>query len=359
MKDTNRKYDIIHFEALGPEAIHLEEEIKRAIERNEIPDQHAYLITPKNVQEYLRDNPATILPDIVSTKTHSVLPDQYILSGRKSVITRSAGYDHFEHLVDRVNIASLREYCVNAVAQTAMKFLYAAAGELNHYTVNAATFERKDSRAFVELDRHRTLTVFGVGKIGKRTHELAEANGLTVQGVDIRQDELAALYSGQVRFVPKEEAIVTSDIIINAMNLTRNKDSRFYNVGYFSKAYLSQAKKNLIFINVTRGEIAPESVIADLYRAGKITGIGLDVFSNESQFAALLNKQGNVTDPDVLAARGLVEKAIDRSSNIYVQPHQGFNSDIAAQAKAVEAIKHVAAWYKNGGSGFEEQLPYY
>jgi len=359
VKDTNRKYDIIHFEALGPEAIHLEEEIKRAIERNEIPDQHAYLITPKNVQEYLRDNPATILPDIVSTKTHSVLPDQYILSGRKSVITRSAGYDHFEHLVDRVNIASLREYCVNAVAQTAMKFLYAAAGELNHYTVNAATFERKDSRAFVELDRHRTLTVFGVGKIGKRTHELAEANGLTVQGVDIRQDELAALYSGQVRFVPKEEAIVTSDIIINAMNLTRNKDSRFYNVGYFSKAYLSQAKKNLIFINVTRGEIAPESVIADLYRAGKITGIGLDVFSNESQFAALLNKQGNVTDPDVLAARGLVEKAIDRSSNIYVQPHQGFNSDIAAQAKAVEAIKHVAAWYKNGGSGFEEQLPYY
>ena len=359
MKETIKEYDIIHFEALGPEAMYLQEEIKRAIENKDIPDQHAYLITPKNVQEYLRDNPAALLPDIISTKTHSVLPDQYISGKRKSVITRSAGYDHFEHLLDKMNLASLREYCVNAVAQTAIKFLYAAAGELNHYTVNTATFERKDSRAFMELDRHRTCTVFGVGKIGRRTYELAEANGLTVQGVDIRQDELAALYGGSVCFVSKEEAILTSDIIINAMNLTRNEDSRFYNVGYFSKSYLTQAKKNLIFINVTRGEIAPESVIADLYRAGKITGIGLDVFSNESQFAALLNKQGNVTDADVLAARGLVEKSIERNSNIYVQPHQGFNSDIAAQTKAVEAIKHVAAWFRNGGQCFDEQLPYY
>jgi len=173
VKEQKSLYDIMHFEALGPEARHLEEEIQRAVAREEIPEGHRYLITPKNLQEYLRDNPGTILPDIVTTKTHSVLPGQYLEGNRKSVITRSAGYDHFEHLADKVNIASLREYCVNAVAQTAMKFLYAAAGELNHYSLNAVTFERKDSRAFMELDRHRILTVFGVGKIGKRTYELA------------------------------------------------------------------------------------------------------------------------------------------------------------------------------------------
>ncbi|MBP1751139.1 MAG: hydroxyacid dehydrogenase, partial [Deltaproteobacteria bacterium] len=138
MRDTNKKYDIIHFEALGPEAVHLETETRKAIDRKEIPEDHACLITPKNVQEFMRDNSFVGLPDIITTKTHSVLPDQYIAGGKKSVITRSAGYDHFEYLVDKVNIASLREYCVNAVAQTAMKFLYAAAGELNHYTVNTA-----------------------------------------------------------------------------------------------------------------------------------------------------------------------------------------------------------------------------
>lgn len=359
MKELESNYDIMHFEALGPEARHLEEEIKRAVGEKAIPEEHRYFITPKSVQEFLRDNPEATLPQIITTKTHSVLPGQYLDGSKKSVITRSAGYDHFEHLADRMNIASLREYCVNAVAQTAMKFLYAAAGELNHYSLNTLTFERKDSRAFMELDRHRTLTVFGVGKIGKRTYELAEANGLTVQGVDIRQEELSGLYGGAVRFVSKDEAIRSSDIIVNAMNLTRNKTSRFYNVGYFSKKYLSQAAKSLTFINVTRGEIAPESVLLDLYRAGKITGIGLDVFSNESQFSALLLGQPAETDANLLAAKALVEKSIDRSSNIYVQPHQGFNSDIAAQTKAVEAVKHVAAWYRNGKERFDEQLPYY
>lgn len=359
MKNPNSRYDIIHFEALGPEAEHLKEEITQAVGRGEIPKGHSFLVTPKNVQEFLRDNPSVKLPDIISTKTHSVLPEAYIEGGKKSVITRSAGYDHFEHLADRVNVASLREYCVNAVAQTAMKFLYAAAGELNHYTFNTAIFERKDSHAFMELGKHRLVTVFGVGKIGKRIYELAEANGLSVQGVDIRQDELSGAYKDSVRFVSKEEAILSSDILINAMNLTRNPESRFYNAGYFSKPYLNQAWKRIIFINVTRGEIAPESVILDLYRAGRITGIGLDVFSQESQFSALLNGQITATDPDLLAAHSLVEKSLDRTSNIYVQPHQGFNSDIAAEAKAVEAVKHVVAWYKNGGKFFDEQLPYY
>ncbi|OPY83062.1 MAG: Glycerate dehydrogenase [Syntrophorhabdus sp. PtaU1.Bin153] len=352
------KYDIIHFEALGPEANHLEEEILTAKQEKKLPENHSYLITPDNVQVFLKENPGITLPEIITTKTHSVLPEGYLDGGRKSIVTRSAGYDHFEHLTDRANIASLREYCVNAVAQTAIKFLYAAAGLFNHYAKNIETFERKNSDAFMELNRNRTLTVFGVGKIGKRIYELAEANGLAVQGVDIRQEELHRLYSGTVRFVSKEEAIISSDIIINAMNLTKNRESRFYNVGYFSQEYLSTAKDKLIFINVTRGEIAPESVLLDLYSSGRIRGIGLDVFTNESEFARLLLGEP-VTGADLKAAHTLVKKSLDRSANIYVQPHQGFNSDIAAKAKAIEAIKHVAAWYKNEGRWFDEQLPYY
>ncbi len=357
-ESENIKYDIIHFEALGPEAKHLEEEIEKARLRGELPEGHTYLITPKNVQDFLRDNPGTGLPEIITTKTHSVLPESYFAKGKKSVITRSAGYDHFEHLAEKLNIASLREYCVNSVAQTAMKFLYATAGELNHYSNNTVTFERKDSRAFMELDGRRTLTVFGVGKIGKRTYELAEANGLAVQGVDIRQEELGDLYGGSVRFVSKEEAIASSDIIVNAMNLTRNDQSRFYNVRYFSKQYLAKATKRLIFINVTRGEIAPEAGLLELYRSGKITGIGLDVFTSESEFARLLLGEP-ITGADLLAAKTLVERSIDRSANIYVQPHQAFNSDIASQTKAVEAIKHLVSWYRNGKQRFDEQLPYY
>jgi len=352
-------YDIIHFEALGPEAQHLVEETSKAQRNKELPEDFAYLVTPSNVQDFLRENPGTALPDIVTTKTHSILPETYFAGIKKSVLTRSAGYDHFEDLAEKANIASLREYCVNAVAQTAMKFLYAAAGELNHYAKNTETFERNNARSFIELGKHRILTVFGVGKIGRGICELAGLNGLTAQGVDIRQEYLDNLYRGAVHFVSREKAISSSDIIINAMNLTRNKQSAMYNVGYFSKEYLSQAKDGLIFINVTRGEIAPESGLLELYMSGKIRGIGLDVFTNESRFAKILADDNMVIEADHYAAKIMVKKSIERSANIYVQPHQGFNSDIAAGTKAAESIKHVISWYKNKGKCFDEQLPYY
>ncbi len=351
-------YDIIHFEALGPEARHLEEEIRQARQRGELPAAYNYLITPLRLQDFLRDEPNAILPDIVSVKTHSQIPSAYLEGRKKSVVTRSAGYDHLEHLAERMNIASLREYCVNAVAQTAMKFLYAAAGELNHYTLNTASFERKNARAFMELDGHRVVTVFGVGKIGKRIYDLAVANGLKAQGVDIRAAELSEQYGGTVDFVSKEEAIRASDILINAMNLTKNPASRFHNVGYFSQTYLARAPKETIFINITRGEIAPEAGLLELYTAGKLMGLGLDVFTDEARFAEVLQGKGEET-PDLAAARRLLRMSLERSANVYVQPHQGFNSDVAARTKAVEAIKHVITWHRNGGRCFAEQLPYY
>ncbi len=350
-------YDVIHFEALGAEARHLEKETSAAIKRQALPNAHRCLITPHSVQDYLKAHPDTVLPTIITTKTHSVLPDGYLEGSRKSIITRSAGYDHFEHLAARANIASLREYCVNAVAQTAMKLVYAAAGRLNDYTRLTATFGRRDAPAFVELGPHRVLTVFGVGRIGKRICELAAANGLTVQGVDIRENELSALYEG-VRFVSKETALRSSHIIVNTMNLTRDQGSRFYNVGYFGAEDFERTKKGLIFINVSRGEIAPESVLLEGYRSGRIAGIGLDVFSREADLAARLNGDP-VEGDDLAAAQTLINLSIQRCGNIYVQPHQGFHSDAAAKTKAVETIKHLSSWYRNQGRRFDEQLPYY
>lgn len=357
-KRTSAAVAVIHFEALGPEARHLRAETARAVRRGSLPAGHTCLITPETVQDFVNANPGVALPPLITTKTHSVLPAGYLRGVRKSVVTRSAGYDHFEHLARKANIASLRDYCVDAVAQTAIKFLYAAAGRLNQYAKNAERFERNGSEAFMELGQHRVMSVFGVGRIGKRICELGEANGLTVQGVDVRARELRLTYGGSVRFVSKEEALGTSDVIVCAMNLIRSKRSRFCNVGYFSRECLLRAKRGMIFINVTRGEIAPESGLLALCRQGRLGGVGLDVFSRESDFARLLRGE-SVCGADLEAARELVRMALARNGNVYVQPHQAFNSDRAARAKAVEAVRHLAAWYRNKGVRFDEQLPYY
>lgn len=355
----SRNYDIIHFEALGEEARHLVDETKAAQECGLIPADLRYLVTPQNLQEFLNQNPDEELPDIISIKTHSIIPSSYLTGAKKSIITRSAGYDHLETLSDKANITSLRNYCVNSVAQTAIKFMYAAAGLLNQYTVNAATFERNMTASFMELTPDRVATVFGVGKIGKRAYDLVKANGLTAQAVDIREEELKQVYGDSVNFVSKEEAVKNSDIIINAMNLTRIPNSIFYNENYFSEDVLRQGKKGLIFINITRGEIAPEAGLLHLYQEGIIGGIGLDVFTSENDFSQSLKCQKPAGDINLQSARRLLEMAEDRTANIYVQPHQAFNSDLAAAAKASDTVKHMIEWFKCGKKGFEEQLPYY
>ena len=337
-------YDVIHFEALGEEAHHLREETEAAQAKGLLPRDLRYLIVPDALQDFLAQHPDETLPPLITIKTHSVPPQDYLASDpKKSIITRSAGYDHLESLADVSNITSLRNYCVNAVAQTAIKFLYATAGLLNQYTVNTATFERNKTDSFMELAANRVVTVFGLGNIGKRAFDLARANGLTVQAVDIRARELSQRYGDDVKFVTKDEAIETSDVIINAMNLTRIKGSPYYNENYFSYDYLSRA-----------------GLLVERVHAGVLGGIGLDVFSNEHDFSLAVQKgQVETVNNRVAAALVLLQMAESRMGNIYVQPHQGFNSDLAVESKAADTISHMISWYQNGKKRFDEQLPYY
>ncbi|OLR65004.1 NAD(P)-dependent oxidoreductase [Peptoniphilus porci] len=353
-------YDIIHFEALGKEADYLEIETNNLIKENILPKDFKSLITPLTVQEYLSENNIE-LPKIITIKTHSILPDNYINSKNKNnVITRSAGYDHLEEYQDKLNIASLREYCVNAVAQTALKFGLCTCGLLNEYVKNTASFERNKTNSFMEISKDRTVTVYGVGKIGSKVYEYFEAVGFNMQAVDIRSEDLKLQEKYKdFNFISKEDAIVNSDIIVNVMNLTKIKNSKFYNVNYFNEEYLRKNKKNFIFINVTRGEIAPENVLLKLYNENKILGLGLDVFSHESELTKDLRNQNISRDIDVSAAKKIIKDSLSLKENFYVQAHQGFNSDLAAKSKAHEAIEHLKYWYLNNKNGFKEQLPYY
>ena len=138
-------FDIIHFEALGPEASYLDRRAEgpSGWDAPRAPRLSHHPAERPGIPEGTRGVPSAGHHHDQDTLRPS--EEHYLSGGRKSIITRSAGYDHFEHLTREGDLASLRKYCVNAVAQTAMKFLYAAAGMLNHYTRNAATFERKNS----------------------------------------------------------------------------------------------------------------------------------------------------------------------------------------------------------------------
>lgn len=352
------RYDIMLFEALGEENAHLNEEIEKAKVRGTIPADLQYYVGTETLQEYLLANPDTALPHILSTKTHSILPEEWLHTGKKKcVISRSAGYDHFEHLSQIANITSLREYCVNAVAETAVKLMFCTCGNLNQYTQNMTNFERNNCISFKELSNLK-VAVFGVGKIGKRIHDMVKGLGMDVRAVDLRADELSKLYNNEVRFVSKEEA-TDSDVIICAMNYTRDPASRYYNKAYFTEEYLRSFPKGCVFVNVTRGEIAPEAALWKLFSEGHLFGIGVDTFYGEAELTKVLRGQKNIESENEDAAIKMIDAALVRTANIYVQPHQGFNSDVAALCKATETVKHLEDYFARGCTDFASQLPYY
>lgn len=351
-------YDIVFFEALGEENQHLYDALEASKKAGKLPRDLRYYIGTETLQEFLSAHPDATLPNIISIKTHSQIPQQWLETGcKKSILSRSAGYDHVEHLSNIANVTSLREYCVNAVAETAVKLMFCVCGNLNQYTANTAHFERDKCISFKELTGLKA-TVFGCGKIGKRVYDMVSGLGVDTYAVDVRADELKESYGGTVRFISPEEA-TDSDIVICAMNYTKDPASRLYNRGYFTEEYLSRFPDGLVFINVTRGEIAPEAALLKLYKSGKIFGIGLDAFCGEAALAKVLRGQKNAENENEAAACQIISAAQDRSENFYVQAHQGFNSDKAALCKAVETIHHLESFYARGCDGFDSQLPYY
>lgn len=351
-------YDIVFFEALGEENYHLYDALETSKKEGRLPQDLRYYIGTETLQEFLTAHPGEELPNIISIKTHSLIPQQWLETGcKKNILSRSAGYDHVEHLASNANVTSLREYCVNAVAETAVKLMFCVCGNLNQYTANTALFERDKCISFKELTGLKA-TVFGCGKIGKRVYDMVSGLGIDTYAVDIRAEELREAYGCSVRFISPEEA-TDSDIVICAMNYTKDPASRLYNKGYFTEEYLSRFPNGLVFVNVTRGEIAPEAPLLKLYKSGKIFGIGLDAFCGEARLAKVLRGQKEAENENEAAACQIISAALDRSENFYVQAHQGFNSDKAALCKAVETIHHLEKYYARGCDGFDSQLPYY
>ena len=354
---TNEIYDILFFEALGEENGHLAEEIERSKKSGNLPSDLRYYVGTETLQEYLSIHSETVLPDILSIKTHSVIPESWLGTGhKKSILTRSAGYDHVEAYQDFAHIASLRNYCVNAVAETALKFVMMACGNYNQYVRNAAVFERNNCVSFKETTGRKAV-VFGVGKIGHRIYELLSGIGMDTFGVDIRAEELSEEYEGQVRFISPEEAL-DADVIVCGMCYKNDPASRFYNKNYFSEKFLRMTKKGLVVVNVTRGELWDAEALLRLYDEGHIFGIGTDVFAHEGSLTKALREGNGSGDPEIWANAEMIRRAAAREANIYTQPHQAFNSDKAARTKAAETVRHLEAWFRNKGY-FDEELPYY
>ena len=178
------------------------------------------------------------------------------------------------HGIPAYNVAG---YSTNGVAQHTFALLFYVLEKLDYYDnyvksgayANGACFSHF-GQSFCELDG-KTWGIIGLGAIGRRVAEIAQAFGCHV----ICYSASGSKYDSPYEQVGFDEILEKSDFL--SIHAPLNK----YTENLMTLDAFKKMKKSAILINVARGPIVNEQ---DLYTAlteGEIAGAALDVLAKE------------------------------------------------------------------------------
>jgi len=314
------KFDVCFYEAFEEEEKFL---------RKYLPAEISAAFTWKTIQEAgHKDCPAPV----ISIRTQSALPLHWS-NDLRVIISRSTGYDHllaYRQATKKstIQLGYLPLYCNRAVAEQAMLLWTALMRKLPLQVRQFSTFER-DGMTGREI-QGKNIVVYGVGRIGYQIVKIARGLEMNVFGVDIvrRQKD--------VDYISSSEGAQRADIIVSAMNLTSE------NHNYFNSAFFQKVKPDLVFVNISRGEISPSTEVLQALQKKWIAAAALDVFDNEKEISVGL-RSGVLSDDRQLRA----VQTLMQMENVILTPHNAFNTLEAVDRKCQQTIEQLVSYIEN------------
>ena len=312
--------DVFFFEAFAEE----EESLKHYLN-----NQAEVGFSWKSIQEYGAEAPPA---PIISVRTQSEIPEAWAPQ-LKAIISRSTGYDHLRAYLQKTGgqlpCGYLPLYCHRSVAEQGLLMMLALARRYAQQQENFKTFLR-DNLTGIELEG-KTLLIVGVGNIGYAMAQIGKGLNMQVLGVDL--DESKA----DIHYVNIEKGLAQADFCVCAMDLTLN------NRAYFSYDLLRKAKKGLIFVNVSRGELSPSADLLRLLNEGHLGGVGLDVYNEEKILAKALREDGPRDHPEVQAVLTFMNHP-----QAICTPHNAFNTEESVARKSEQSIQQLMHFLQTG-----------
>ncbi len=122
--------------------------------------------------------------------------------------------------------------------------------------------------------RGKTLSIIGLGRIGRRVSKLGNAFGMKVLSYDPYIPEQSFRDAG-AQPVSREEAISQADFLTVHVPLTEETRNMI------DTRELAMMKKTALLINTARGGIVNEGALVKALDQGGISGAGIDVFEEE------------------------------------------------------------------------------
>lgn len=168
-----------------------------------------------------------------------------------------------------IKVSNAAGYSTEAVSELAVGLAVASMRNFAQMDANTRALKNRNNFLGTELCG-KTVGIVGTGNIGLATARIFMAFGCKVIAYSRTKKDING-----ITYVSLEELFKNSDII--SLHIPANAQTK----GVISKDLLASMKSTAIIINTARGPIMDNAALAELLKAGKIAGAGLDVYESE------------------------------------------------------------------------------
>ncbi|MFF9505738.1 2-hydroxyacid dehydrogenase [Streptomyces sp. NPDC014724] len=276
--------------------------------------------------------------EIISTSVNADLGSAVLQTlaagGTQMIAQRSTGFNNIDlDVAERLalRVARVSYYSPYSVAE----FAWTLAMAVNRRIIRAASRTRDfDFRldGLLGRDMHgRTAGVIGTGKIGEAFTRIAHGFGMKLLGWDAVQNP--ACVGLGMEYVEKERLLAESDLISLHVPLLPTTHH------IIDEDALAHIRNDAILINSSRGGLIDTAALVTELRAGRLLGVGLDVYEAEAGLF-FLDKSLEGIDDDTLAR-------LVTFPNVIVTSHQAYYTQEAV-AQIIDATVQNVADYLAG-----------
>nr|WBO77484.1 2-hydroxyacid dehydrogenase [Streptomyces sp. SBE_14.2] len=248
--------------------------------------------------------------------------------GTRMVAQRSTGFNNIDlDVAERLGmtVARVSYYSPYSVAEFAWTLAMAVNRRIVRASIRTRDFDfRLDG--LMGRDLHgRTAGVIGTGKIGEAFARIAHGFGMRLLGWDVAENP--ACRELGMTYVPKERLLAESDLISLHVPLLPSTQN------LIDAAALKTMRDDAILVNSSRGGLIDTAALVTELRAGRFTGVGLDVYEAEAGLF-FLDKSLEAIEDDTLAR-------LMTFPNVLVTSHQAYYTEDAVGQIVATTVENV------------------
>lgn len=284
--------------------------------------------------------------EIISVFVHSDVNKTALekLPRLKAIATRSTGFDHIDVGTCRerdISVSYVPSYGENTVASHTIGLLLNIAHRISDGVdrTRKGDFSNRGLRGFDVMGK--TIGVIGAsGNIGRCVVRMAKGFGMEVLGQDVKPDEDFAREVG-FRYVDMDTLCRESDFV--TVHVPLNDKTK----GMIDRDVFSKMKQGTIFLNTSRGGIVNERALLHALSEDRIAAAGLDVIGAEPTIREEAELIRSVIEDEERWGDLLANETLLRMRNVYVTPHNAFNTTEAVQRILDVTLENIEGFIGN------------